>query len=140
MGAVVWRLDLESESESQSQTESPSEGESASNGATKTAYIAAIAVDARARRSKHGEKLVREVARRAQSAGARAVRVHVHVANEDALSFYAALGFRRVKVCERYYPRLRPPDAALMEMQVGGENKSESGSGAAAAARDAKPE
>jgi hypothetical protein len=44
------------------------------------------------------------------------VYVAVQVGNDDALAFYASLGFVEVQVIPRYYPpRVQPRDCVLME-------------------------
>lgn len=78
--------------------------------------IATLAVLAPHRRSGIGRELVRRVLSVAGEECLTTVCVHVQVGNDDALAFYASLGFVEVQVIPRYYPpRVQPRDCVLME-------------------------
>eukprot|EP01047_Picozoa_sp_COSAG01_P074087 COSAG01_NODE_12267_length_1770_cov_0.894075_2_plen_103_part_00 len=86
-------------------------------------YVASLAVVAPHRRMGVGRALVGsllgslEAAARGPHcwlAGIERVELQVHVANDDALSFYRRVGFGRAARVDNYYPRLQPPHAYLL--------------------------
>jgi ribosomal protein S18 acetylase RimI-like enzyme len=59
-------------------------------------YVVDLFVDARARNSGIGLKLLREAARRGRAKGARFIKLEVDCTNEGAARFYERLGFVRI--------------------------------------------
>ena len=82
------------------------------------AYVASLAVDPHWREQGVARELVRRMINEALEEGASCVRAHVHVGNQGAVTFYKKLGFRVAMTCPRYYPRLSPPDAYLVERRI----------------------
>ena len=88
------------------------------NGA-KDVYLLDLVVDARYRRSGIGSGLVGEAIKDGRCKGAGRIILHVQTTNEDALAFYAKLGFRIIDTITNYYSvRVVPPDAHLVALSI----------------------
>lgn len=81
----------------------------------KRLYILSLGCKVTFRRCGIGKLLLQHVLAWASCNGIKSVYLHVQAGNEDVLAFYKHHGFKTVETVQRYYPRLDPSDALILE-------------------------
>lgn len=81
-------------------------------------YIMTLGCVPACRRKGVGSALLRFVLGCARERSARVVQLHVHSANQDAVSFYEHFGFKVEGTEEGYYRYLKPTSGFLLEKEM----------------------
>eukprot|EP00002_Diphylleia_rotans_P009374 TRINITY_DN19506_c0_g1_i1.p1 TRINITY_DN19506_c0_g1~~TRINITY_DN19506_c0_g1_i1.p1 ORF type:complete len:155 (+),score=29.91 TRINITY_DN19506_c0_g1_i1:26-466(+) len=88
-------------------------------------YIYTLGVDPLFRRKKIGSMLLARLIQSAhEAANIETIFLHVQTNNDDAMAFYIANGFRLKETIERYYKRIEPASAYLLEYSLGADRHS----------------
>ena len=108
------------------------------SGEGKRLYVMTLGVLAAYRGYQVGTQLLEHVLDHAakEMAEVKSIYLHVHTANEDAVTFYSKFGFKIVETIPDYYTRVQPPSCHVLEREnvpaekeAAEESSSSSGSG-----------
>ena len=105
------------------------------SGSGKRLYVMTLGVLAAYRGYQVGTQLLEHVLDHAakEMREVKSVYLHVHTANEDAVSFYSKFGFKVTETIPNYYTRVQPPSCHVLEREnvlVESEDKNKAGSDA----------